>query len=219
MKKRLWNSFLVSFLNGMVILLPAAITVAVIRFIVIKLNNIVLDPLMKAFTPITMATHRVFVAKTLIFVAAIAAVALIGWGARILVINRFFSFWEKVLIRVPIMGRTYNALKQISSAFLGQGKTIFKQVVLIEYPRKGIYSVGFTTGVSRGEIKESMGKNSVNVFLPTTPNPTSGYFLVIPKDEIKFLKMSVEEGMKMVVSGGSVSPSYEGKVVDADVAE
>jgi uncharacterized membrane protein len=211
MRKKIWNSFLVSFANGMVILLPVAITVAIIRFIVTKLNNIVLDPLVKIFAPITLSAYRVYAAKTVIFLAAIVVVAIIGWGAKVLVINRFFSLGERLLIQVPIMGRIYNAIKQISSAFLGQGKTIFKQVVLIEYPRKGIYSIGFTTGISRGEIKESVGISSINVFLPTTPNPTSGFFLVIPKDEIKFLKMSVEDGMKLVISGGSVSPPHFSK--------
>ena len=211
MRKKIWNSFLVSFANGMVILLPVAITVAIIRFIVMKLNDIVLDPLVKIFTPITLSAHRVYAAKTVVFLAAIVAVAIIGWGARVLVINRFFSLGERLLIQVPIMGRVYNAIKQISSAFLGQGKTIFKQVVLVEYPRKGIYSIGLTTGVSKGEIKESIGASGINVFLPTTPNPTSGFFLVIPKDEIKFLKMSVEDGMKLIVSGGSVSPPYFSK--------
>ena len=144
---------------------------------------------------------------------------MIGWTAKILVVNRFFSLGEKTLIKVPLVGRIYNAVKQISSAFLGHGKTIFKQVVLVEYPRKGIYSLGFTTGVSKGEIKDAMRRSCVNVFLPTTPNPTSGFFLVIPKEEIRFMKMSVEEGMKLVVSGGSVTPSYLDKDPDEDVTE
>ena len=140
-------------------------------------------------------------------------------AAKILVINRTFSFGERVLLNVPIIGRVYKSVKQISSAFIGQGKTIFKQVVLVEYPRKGIYSLGFTTGVSKGEIKDAMGRSSINVFLPTTPNPTSGYFLVIPKDEIRFLKMSVEEGMKLVVSGGSVTPHYITESAEEDIVE
>ena len=109
------------------------------------------------------------------------------------------------------MGKIYNAIKQISSAFIGQGKTIFKEVVLIEYPRKGINSIGFTTGPSKGEINSVLGKkgySGVNVFVPTTPNPTSGIFMVFPKEDVQFLEMSVEDGMKLVVSGGSVSPEY-----------
>ncbi len=205
--RRLWNRFFVNFFNGIVILLPIAVTIALIRFLVVWVNNIVLNPLMKFFAPIAKGPEHVYLAKTIIFLVVIFAVALIGWGAKILVINRVFSLGEQLLLKVPIMGRIYNAAKQIFSSVLGQGKTIFKQVVLVEYPRKGLYSVGFTTGTTKGELKDSIGTSGVNVFIPTTPNPTSGIFLIIPKESIFFLKMSVEEGMKLVVSGGAVSPT------------
>jgi uncharacterized membrane protein len=219
MKKTMWNRIFLNFLNGIAILTPVAITVAIVRFGVIKLNDIILDPLLKLIDPDIAAEQRMFLARTIIFLGVIFVVSFIGWGAKILVVNRFFSFGEKLLLKVPIFGRMYKSIKQISSAFIGQGKTIFKQVVLVEYPRKGIYSLGFTTGVSKGEIKDAMGKSTINVFLPTTPNPTSGYFLVIPKDEIRFLKMSVEEGMKLVVSGGSVTPHFESKDAETNAAE
>ncbi|MGB2630537.1 MAG: DUF502 domain-containing protein [Candidatus Omnitrophota bacterium] len=219
-KKRILNVVLVNFINGIAILTPVAVTVAIIRFCVIKLNQIVLNPLLRLIHPDITVEQRMFLARTIIFLMVILIIALIGWAAKILVINRFFSMGEQALIKkVPIVGRIYNAVKQISSAFLGHGKTIFKQVVLVEYPRKGIYSLGFTTGVSKGEIKDAMRRNCINVFLPTTPNPTSGFFLVIPKEEIKFMKMSVEEGMKLVVSGGSVTPPHLDKNPDEDVTE
>ena len=96
-----------------------------------------------------------------------------------------------------MFGKIYHAIRQISSAFLGEGKTIFKQVVLFEYPRKGIYSIGFVTGKASGAVQTKSGEEMITVFLPTTPNPTSGIFLLVPKSELRFLKMSVEEGMKM----------------------
>ena len=150
--------------------------------------------------------QRIYIAKALIFFVVLFAVALIGWGAKILVIKRTFLIGERLLLKVPFMGRIYNAAKQIFSAFLGQGKTIFKQVVLVEYPRKGLYCIGFTTGTVKGEIKESLGQSGINVFIPTTPNPTSGLFLIVPRENIHFLKMTVEDGMKLVISGGSVAP-------------
>lgn len=203
--KKIWNSALMHFVNGIVLLLPVALTIALVRFLVIALNNIILEPLLGVFAPVA-AGMRVYIAKTIIFLFVIAVVTVIGWGAKIIVINRLFSLGERLLLKVPVMGRVYNAAKQIFSAFFGQGKTIFKQVVMVEYPRKGIYSVGFTTGVSRGEVKRATGETSVNVFIPTTPNPTSGMFLVVPRGEVNFLEMSVEDGMKLVVSGGSVTP-------------
>lgn len=200
-----WNKFFVNFLNGMVLLLPVTITVAVLRFLMVKVNHAILNPLLKFFAPIA-GGHNVYIAKTLIFVLVIFAVTMIGWGAKILVINKFFSFGERLIIRVPIMGRIYNATKQIFSSLFGQGKTIFKQVVLVEYPRKGLYAIGFTTGAARGEIKDLVGENSINVFVPTTPNPTSGIFIVVPQESVQILKMGVEEGMKLIISGGAVYP-------------
>lgn len=204
--KKIVNRLFVNFFNGVVLLLPVAVTFAIIRFLVIKLNDIVLEPLLKVIAPLA-GGYRMYAAKAIIFLAVIFAIALIGWGAKIWFINRTFSIGEKLLIKVPVMGRIYKAAKQIFSSFMGQGKTIFKQVVLVEYPRKGLFTIGFTTGISRGEIKNAIEQNAVNVFVPTTPNPTSGYFLVIPKESLHFLKMSVEDGMKLVVSGGSVSLS------------
>ena len=209
MKKTLWHRFLVGFFNGIVILLPVIVTVFIIRFLVLKLNDVVLDPFVRLFTAGRMDIQHIYFAKTLVLLMVISGVTVIGWAARVLFINRVFSWGEKLLIKVPMMGRMYNVIKQISSAFLGQGKTIFKQVVMIEYPRKGIYSIGFTTGVTRGEMKAVIGKSGINVFLPTTPNPTSGMFLVVPREEIRFLRMSVEDGMKLIVSGGSITPLYD----------
>ncbi|MBU1084140.1 MAG: DUF502 domain-containing protein [Candidatus Omnitrophota bacterium] len=211
--KKIWNHILLNFFNGIVLLLPMAVTAALIGFLVIKVNNIILEPIIRSLEPLIGGELNEYAAKILIFLFVICAIAFIGWGAKILVINRVFSFGEKVLIKVPVMGRVYNAAKQIFSAFMGQGKTVFKQVVLIEYPRKGLYSLGFTTGITKGEIKEMLGSGHINVFVPTTPNPTSGVFLISPKENLRFLKMSVEEGMKMIMSGGSVSPPFE-KMLD-----
>jgi len=206
--RKVWNKIFVYFINGIVLLLPIVITISLVRFLVRQVNNLILNPIVSFIAPRIEGPGSVYLAKGVVFVLVIVAVSLIGWGARIIFINRIFSFGERVLFKVPIMGRIYNAIKQISSAFLGEGKTVFKQVVLIEYPRKGIYSIGFTTGDVKGEIKEMLDGEGVNVFVPTTPNPTSGIFLVVPKESVQLLKMSVEEGMKLVISGGSVSPPF-----------
>ena len=207
--KSIWNKMLIGFINGIVILLPIVVTMALIRFLVIFLNNLILQPLMKFFAPMVESALNVYIAKSIIFVSVILAVMVIGWAAKILFVKRIFSLGERIFIKVPIMGKIYNAAKQIFSAFLGHGKTVFKQVIVVEYPRKGLYSIGFTTGTTKGEIKELLHTSSINVFIPTTPNPTSGMFIVVPRDEVQFLKMSVEDGMKMIVSGGSVTPPFE----------
>ncbi|MFH1878885.1 MAG: DUF502 domain-containing protein [Candidatus Omnitrophota bacterium] len=208
--KKVWNKFLVNFFNGIVLLLPVAVTVAIVKWLVVKLNVIVLEPIARLFTAVTGKTGHVFLAKMLVFIVAIFVVAVIGWGAKIIFINRIFSLGEKIWLKVPVLGRVYHAFKQIFSSLFGHGKTIFRQVVLVEYPRKGLFSLGFATGVAKGEIKDNIKQNGVNVFIPTTPNPTSGIFLIVPEDDVRFLKMSVEDGMKMVISGGAVYSGNNG---------
>ncbi|MDD4956591.1 MAG: DUF502 domain-containing protein [Candidatus Omnitrophica bacterium] len=204
--KKIWNKFFVNFFNGIVILLPVAVTIALVNFMVKWLNNAILEPILELFTATTGGGRHVLIGKTLVFLLAIFTMALIGWGAKIIFINRIFSLGERLLIKVPVMGRVYAAFKQIFSAIFGQGKTVFRNVVVIEYPRKGIYSIGFTTGFAKGELKALAGDGAIAVFLPTTPNPTSGIFLIVPREEAHFLNISVEDGMKLIVSGGAVSP-------------
>ncbi len=207
--RRVWKSFFVNFINGIVLLLPVIVTIALIRFLVLHVNKMVLDPIMGFFAPMISGPLRMYAARFVIFCGVVFAIASFGWGARILFVKKILSIVERLILNVPFFGKFYNAAKQIFSAFLGQGKTVFKQVVLVEYPRKGLYSVGFTTGVAKGELKNEIDSGGINVFIPTTPNPTTGMFLVVPKDDIRFLKMSVEDAMKLVISGGSVMPSGE----------
>jgi uncharacterized membrane protein len=207
--KRIWNKFIVSFINGIVILLPVLVTVIIVRFLVLQLNKLVLNPFLKFLLPVTGDIRHAYIGKALVFFMVIFTVALVGWAARIIFINRLFTFGERIFIKVPIMGRIYNASKQIFSALIGQGKTVFKKVVMIEYPRKGIFSIGFITGDTRGTLRKSFSSDAVNIFVPTTPNPTSGMYIVVPAEKVTFLDMTVEEGMKLVISGGAVSPGSD----------
>ena len=115
---------------------------------------------------------------------------------------------EQLLFKVPMIGKIYTIIKQLSFAFLGQGKGLFERVVLIEYPRKGIYSVGLVTAKGKGEIQAKIPQGVLSVFVPTTPNPTSGVYLLVPEDEAIALDMSVEEGLKVVISGGTITPPF-----------
>ena len=119
-------------------------------------------------------------------------------------------FWvrtsEKVLSRMPVIRSVYGALKQIFETVLSKQSDAFREVVLFEYPRRGSWALGFITGKTEGEIQSSTEDEIVNVFLPTTPNPTSGYLLFVPRRELVVLSMTVEEGIKMVISGGIVTP-------------
>jgi len=116
---------------------------------------------------------------------------------------------ERVIARLPIIRSVYGALKQIFESVLASSSKSFREVVLIEYPRKGVWAIGFITGDTKGEVQNATKENMVNVFLPTTPNPTSGFLLFVPRKDVIILDMNVEEGIKMVISGGIVTPKQK----------
>ncbi len=113
---------------------------------------------------------------------------------------------ERILNRMPVVRSLYSAIKQILETVLAQRATAFRQVVLIEYPRPNIWAIGFVSGSTKGEVSRKLDRDLVNVFLPTTPNPTSGFLLFVPAADIRVLDMTIEEGIKLVVSGGIVTP-------------
>ena len=124
-----------------------------------------------------------------------------GFVGRVLV-----GLGERLVHRMPVVRNVYGALKQIFETVMSQSSGAFRQVVLFEYPRRGSWAIGFITGRTEGEVQNVTEEEVLNVFLPTTPNPTSGYLLFIPRSELVLLDMTVEEGIKMVVSGGIVTP-------------
>ncbi len=138
----------------------------------------------------------------------IVIVALIGIGAITAgIVGRvFIRAGERVLARMPVVRGIYGTLKQIFETVLARKSEAFREVVLIEYPRRGTWALGFATGTTKGEVQSTIDEEVVNIFLPTTPNPTSGYLLFLPRSEVTFLSMSVEDGIKMVISGGVVTP-------------
>lgn len=132
--------------------------------------------------------------------------SLIGWLAAGVMGRVLLRWGETILARMPVVRNLYSAIKQILETVLAQQSQAFREVVLFEYPRRGCWAMGFITGSTIGEVQALTEDDVVNVFLPTTPNPTSGYLLFVPKRELVILSMTVEEGIKMIVSGGIVTP-------------
>ena len=132
--------------------------------------------------------------------------ALIGFITTGLFGRMFSSFFEKILSKMPVLRNIYSGLKQLFEAILTSKSNSFREVILIEYPRKGIWAMGFLTGDTKGEVNRKTTNQLVNIFLPTTPNPTSGFLLFVPRKDVVPLDMSVEEAVKMVISGGIVTP-------------
>jgi len=185
------------FTTGLLTILPLAVTIYVFYVIFYFLENLVGGLIESVFN---------FHLPGIGFASGLLLILLIGFIASNIIGNRLINFFDRIFQRVPITRGIYTSAKQIIDAFTLQGKNAFQKVVLIEYPRKGLYVIGFVTGHSRGEIQERTAEETLNIFVPTTPNPTSGMLILAPKHEVTELKMTVEEGMKVIISGGLFSP-------------
>ncbi len=185
------------FTTGLLTILPLAVTIYVFYIIFNFLDNLI-GGLIES-----VINYRI---PGIGFVSGLLLILLIGFIASNIIGNRLINFFDRIFQRVPITRGIYVSAKQIIDAFTVQGKNAFKKVVLLEYPRKGLYVIGFITGQSRGEIQEKTAEETLNIFVPTTPNPTSGMLVLAPRREVIELKMTVEEGMKVIVSGGLFSP-------------
>ena len=118
----------------------------------------------------------------------------------------FSSFIEKILSKIPVLRNIYSGLKQLFETILTKKSNSFREVILLEYPRKGIWAMGFLTGNTEGEVQRLTKDSMINIFLPTTPNPTSGFLLFVPLKDVLRLNMTVEEGIKMIISAGMLTP-------------
>ncbi len=132
----------------------------------------------------------------------------LGFFSRYVLGRMFLSLMERIVDHVPGVNAVYRTVKQIVDTFSSQQKAVFQKSVLIEYPRKGVWVLGFLTSDAKGEPQERTASNIKNIFVPTTPNPTSGFLLMVPDEEIIYLDMSIGEGMKLIISGGAVTPPF-----------
>jgi len=146
-------------------------------------------------------------------IVAIVAITLVGFFAANFVGRRLFHLGERIVSRVPVISSVYGALKQIFDTLITQRGTSFKNVGLIEYPRKGVWAVVLIASEARGEVAYKIpGEDLIGVFMPTTPNPTTGFLMFLPRKDVIVLDMSVEEGAKLIISAGLVAPVYHPKV-------
>ena len=136
------------------------------------------------------------------------AITFLGYLSRYFVGKWFLRLTENILDKVPFINTVYKTVKQIVETFSTQQKAVFKKTVLLEYPRKGIWVIGFLTSEAKGETQFRTNRELRNVFVPTTPNPTSGFLLMIPREEVQELEMSIGDGMKLIISGGAVAPPF-----------
>ena len=191
------------FLAGVLITAPIGITFYLAWLFINWVDNKMTPLLPPAYNP---ETYLPFGIPGLGLLMACLLMTLIGALTAGILGRYWIRTSEKLLARMPVIRSVYGALKQIFETVLSHQSNAFREVVLFEYPRRGSWALGFITGKTQGEIQNSTKDDVVNVFLPTTPNPTSGYLLFLPRRELVVLSMPVEEGIKMVISGGIVTP-------------
>jgi uncharacterized membrane protein len=195
--KRLRNYFI----SGLLFWIPLALSVLLIKFFLEIVNNLV---------PAKLLPESLLNLDTTIPGSGIAFVILVILITGALVTNilgrKLLDLWERALNKIPGFRNIYNALKKISSTVLNTSSESFRKAFLIQYPSKGIWVIAFQSGDYKGEVESIIGKDLINLFVPTTPNPTSGFFVMIPKKDAIELQMSVEEAFKLVISAGVVTP-------------
>jgi len=193
------------FTTGLLVLAPTAISV----WILVQIFRIFDGILGRFYTRFIFARYDIPSPPGLGAVTLALIIILIGMLARLYAGRKLFELWDKAINYVPLVNRIYIAVRQLSDSFVKGGGIIFQYPVMIQYPRKGLFSIGFLTRHCEGPFCKIVGADISTVFIPTTPNPTSGVLIFVPRDEIVPLKMSVEDAMKLIISGGTVTPDIK----------
>jgi uncharacterized membrane protein len=192
------------FVAGILVFAPIGITIWATAWIIRTLDDLLLPYALRLLFPGIDDPPRLFLVGA---VFTLLVIILLGVVARHLFGAELVRIWEGLLARVPIARNIYGGVKQLVEAMIRADRgERFNRVVLIEYPRKGVFALAFTTGPARGAVQAALQQNMVNCFVPTTPNPTSGFYLLIPEEEVRPVDLTVEEAFKIVMSAGLVTP-------------
>ena len=202
-KPRLMARLRAYFFAGVLITAPLSITIYLAALFIGFVDRQVTPLIPVHYNP---ESYLPFSIPGLGLVLVIVTMILIGALTAGFLGRYFVQLSERLLARMPVVRNLYSTTKQILETVLAQKSTAFRQAVLVEYPRRGIWAIAFITGRTEGEVQNLTEETVINIFLPTTPNPTSGFLLFVPKKELVPLTMSVEEAIKMVISGGIVTP-------------
>jgi uncharacterized membrane protein len=214
MRKTIFARWRASFLTGLAVALPALLSLAAVKWLFGTISSFTdtllfflkYGPIKPEYVYENGQSGPMFWYWSLLALAlAVVLISTVGVLARYYIGIRMIEWLDTAMMNVPLLNKFYGAIKQVNEAFAGN-KNSFKTVVLVEFPRAGMYSVGFLTSEQRAEVRQKTMENVVAVFIPTTPNPTSGFLVLVPEDKVTKLDMSVADGIKYIVSLGSISP-------------
>ena len=187
------------FITGVLVLIPIGVTVYLTLFFIKIFSKI----LPQEINPNHYLPYSI---PGLEIIISIIVITVIGWLSLSFLGKKLVKLVNDIFKRIPFLRTVYSAIGQMTQSFAQSRKSKKKSVVLVEYPRKGSWAVGFATKENKGEIRRKVDRDLINVFIPTTPNPTSGFLLMFPKDEVVYLDMSFEEASKFIVSAGTSNP-------------
>ena len=199
MRKKIKNIFL----TGFAAIIPVGVTLYIIAFLIRTMDNLV-KIIPHRFQPDELLGFHI---PGLGIIFTLALIFIVGLVTKSFLGRKAVSLGEWILDKIPFVSGIYKGVKQLVDAIFSDKHRSFRKAVLIEYPRKGLYSIAFVTGDARGEVQEKTAQKHINIFVPTTPNPTSGFYIMIPENDVINLDMSVEEAFSLVISGGIISPS------------
>jgi uncharacterized membrane protein len=205
-----------NFYTGLAIVLPAILSIAIVIWLFGSVTNVTNNLLF--FLPFLLDKAQIFVNgldgqmfwhwKLAALILAIFLIGLLGGVARLYFGRKLIQLMDRILLQVPLLNKIYGAIKQINEAFTNNNRSTFKQVALVEFPKAGVWSVGFITGDHHPELRAKTNEKILSVFVPTTPNPTTGFLVLLPEEKVTIMQMSVAEGVKYIMSLGSVAPAF-----------
>lgn len=193
------------FLAGIVLAAPIAITFLILQFLITKIDESVVPLLPAALKPETYLDYAV---PGFGLIVLVLFLTLLGAITTNLIGRSIVTMGDRILSRVPFVNWLYAAFKQLIEVFASDNSDQFNEVVLIEFPKEGTWCIGFLSSPAKGEIESHLGSDFIGVFVPTTPNPTSGFLMYVPRDKVIPMAMSVEEGAKIILSAGLVVPEF-----------
>ncbi len=213
-----WSAVRANFLTGLVVVAPVGLTIYIVWTAIGIIDSWVLPFIPRRYQPETVFGADIHGFGLVIFLVFVITV---GYVAKGLIGRWLLRQGESAVARMPVVRSVYRGLKQIAEAVVNQSDRTFDKVCIVEYPRKGLWAVAFYSNEARGEIRSNLGAERdgfISVFLPTTPNPTSGFLLFVPSEDVIYLDMTVEDAAKLVISAGLVYPN-EGAAMLAQVQD
>jgi len=204
LRPTLWQRLRAYFLTGLVVTAPIAITIYLAWLFIDSIDRVITPLVPPRYSP---ETYLPFGIPGFGVIVVVVFITLLGALTANFLGRYLLGLGERLVSRMPIIRTVYGTLKQIFETVVSQSSASFKEVVLVEYPRTGLWAIAFVTADTSGEISRSFDDDMVNVFLPTTPNPTSGFLLFVPRRDLIHVNLSVEDGIKLVVSAGIINPA------------